>query len=198
MKSPKEARKERKAKKAEAKAKKAEEAAAKAEQAAAEAERAEAEQVEAEEQETVEMWRDKALRAQAEMANMRRRLESDTEDRTRRRMEALLNDLITVADHMDLALGSIPDGIREADGADAFLMGMNAIQAAFDSVMRQHGLELIQPAADAEFDPEMHEAVGSGAAAEGEEAGPRLELLRRGYKMGRRILRPAQVRVIEG
>lgn len=187
------------------KAKKAEkireqQAAAEAEQAAAEAEQAAAESAEMEdaEQESVEMWRDKALRAQAEMANMRRRLESDTEDRTRRRMEALLTELITVADHMDLALASIPDGIRNADGADAFLMGMNAIQASLEAVMRQHGLEFIQPAADAVFDPELHEAVGTEAAAEGDDAGPRLEVLRRGYKMGRRILRPAQVRIFEG
>jgi molecular chaperone GrpE len=151
-----------------------------------------------EEQESVEMWRDKALRAQAEMANMRRRLESDTEDRTRRRMEALLSELITVADHMELALGSLPDGIKEAQGADAFLMGMNAIQFSLDSVMRQHGLEFIQPAADAAFDPELHEAVGASQSDETGADGPRLELLRRGYKMGRRILRPAQVRVIEG
>jgi len=191
------------------KAKKAEEvreqeAAEQAKQAAEEAEQAansadaEVEDTEAEEQESVEMWRDKALRAQAEMANMRRRLEADTEDRTRRRMEALLTELITVGDHMELALGVIPDGIRNADGADAFLMGMNAIQASLEAVMRQHGLEFIQPAADAEFDPELHEAVGTVAADEGEQAGPRLEVLRRGYKMGRRILRPAQVRIIEG
>ncbi len=187
------------------KAKKAEEVREQeaAEQAKLEAEKAAAEAqadgeggeaVEAEEQESVEMWRDKALRAQAEMANMRRRLEADTEDRTRRRMEALLTELITVGDHMELALGVIPDGIRNAEGADAFLMGMNAIQASLEAVMRQHGLEFIQPAADAVFDPELHEAVGTEKAEEGE---ARLELLRRGYKMGRRILRPAQVRIFE-
>ncbi|NQU48509.1 MAG: nucleotide exchange factor GrpE [Planctomycetes bacterium] len=186
------------------KAKKADEVRAKeaAQQAAGVASKLEAEETGEEssdvEQESVEMWRDKALRAQAEMANMRRRLESDTEDRTRRRMEALLSELITVADHMELALGSLPDGIKEAPGADAFLMGMNAIQFSLDSVMRQHGLEFIQPSADAAFDPELHEAVGANQSDEADAAGPHLELLRRGYKMGRRILRPAQVRVIAG
>jgi molecular chaperone GrpE len=142
----------------------------------------------------VEAWKDRALRAQAEMANMRRRLASDTEDRTRRRMEALLHDLITVADHMDLALASIPAEMRDTQGADAFLMGMEAIRMALENVMRQHGLEFIQPEAEAAFDPELHEAVQTADEADLEH--PRLEILRRGYRMGSKILRPAQVRVI--
>jgi molecular chaperone GrpE len=148
----------------------------------------------AEKVDNIDAWKDRALRAQAEMANMRRRLESDTEDRTRRRMEALLHDLITVADHMDLALASIPEEIRSAKGADAFLMGMKAIRMALENVMRQHGLEFIQPEAAAAFDPELHEAVQTANEADLE--GPRLEILRRGYRMGSKILRPAQVRVI--
>jgi molecular chaperone GrpE len=150
------------------------------------------------EQESVEAWRDRALRAQAEMANMRRRLEADTEDRTRRRMEALLQELIMVADHMDLALGSLPTSITEAKGADAFLMGMQAIQSSLEAVMRQHGLEFIQPAPDADFDPELHEAVGNAEDTPSETDSPSLKVLRKGYKMGRRILRPAQVRILGG
>jgi molecular chaperone GrpE len=150
------------------------------------------------EQESVEAWRDRALRAQAEMANMRRRLEADTEDRTRRRMEALLQELIMVADHMDLALGSLPTSITEAKGADAFLVGMQAIQSSLETVMRQHGLEFIQPASDADFDPELHEAVENGESASIEAELTTLEVLRKGYKMGRRILRPAQVRILSG
>ena len=53
-------------------------------------------------------WKDRALRAQAEMQNMKRRLEEETEARTRRRMESLLMELITVADHMDLAMQAAP------------------------------------------------------------------------------------------
>ncbi len=144
--------------------------------------------------EDLEHWRDKALRAQAEMANMRRRLESDTEDRTRRRLEALFHELILVSDHMELALGALPESLREADGARGFLFGLDAIRAALDGVMRGHGIEFIQPQADAEFDPELHEAVQTDHEEGLEE--PRLELMRRGYRIGRNILRPAQVRLI--
>jgi len=144
---------------------------------------------------SIEMWKGRALRAQADMANMRKRLETDVEQRTRLRLEALLQDLITVGDHMDLALSAIPAGVRDAEGADGFLMGMQAIGAALESVMRQHGLEFIQPASDAAFDPNQHEAIGT-VQEEGLEA-TRLDLVRRGYKMGSRILRPAQVQIVE-
>lgn len=141
------------------------------------------------------MWKDRALRAQAEMANMRRRLDSEVEQRTRRRLESLLHDLIMVGDHIDLALGSIPEPVREAQGADGFLMGMDAIRTAFDGVLKQHGLEWIAPDASASFDPAQHEAVGTEKRDGVDET--QLELMRRGYKMGNHILRPAQVRIVE-
>lgn len=147
------------------------------------------------EEDSAEVWKDRALRAQAEMANMRRRLDSEVEQRTRRRLEGLLHDLIMVGDHIELALGSIPEPVRAAEGADGFLLGMDAIRTAFEGVLRQHGLEQIAPAADADFDPSLHEAVQTDTE-KGLDAA-RLELLRRGYKMGSHVLRPAQVRVVQ-
>lgn len=153
-----------------------------------------AEQEVQEPEETLEFWKDKCLRAQADNQNMRRRMMDDTEERVRLRLEALLNDLIRVADYMDAALGSIPDGVRKAEQADAFLAGMSAIQQALEGVMLGHGMTFLAPSADSDFDPEEHEAVENIVDAELEK--PRLELLSRGYRMGKRILRPAKVRIV--
>lgn len=145
--------------------------------------------------EEAEAWKDRALRAQAEMANMRRRLDTEVEQRTRRRLEGLLHDLIMVGDHIGLALGSIPEPVRAAEGADGFLLGMDAIRTAFEGVLRQHGLEQIAPQADADFDPALHEAVQTETES-GLEA-TRLELMRCGYRMGSHVIRPAQVRIVQ-
>jgi molecular chaperone GrpE len=145
--------------------------------------------------EEVEAWKDRALRAQAEMANMRRRLDTEVEQRTRRRLEGLLHDLIMVGDHIGLALGSIPEPVRAAEGADGFLLGMDAIRTAFEGVLRQHGLEQIAPQADAEFDPALHEAVHT-ETEDGLKA-TRLELMRCGYRIGNHVIRPAQVRIVQ-
>ena len=145
-------------------------------------------------EETLEFWKDKCLRAQADNQNMRRRMMDDTEERVRMRLEALLNDLIRVADYMEAALGSIPEGVKNADQADAFLAGMSAIQQALEAVMLGHGMLFLAPSADTEFNPEEHEAVDNVVDESLEK--PQLELLSRGYRMGKRILRPAKVKIV--
>lgn len=144
-------------------------------------------------EQTIEYWQDKFLRAQADMQNIRRRMMEETEDRVRMRLEALLHDLIRVSDYMEAALGSIPAPIREAEQADAFLAGIHAIQQALEGVMLGHGMTFLSPGEDHAFDPEEHEAVENVADPKLEK--PRLELLSRGYRMGKRILRPAKLRI---
>jgi|FLOH01.1.fsa_nt_gi molecular chaperone GrpE len=143
---------------------------------------------------TAEDWQEKFLRAQADMQNIRRRLGEETEERVRLRMEALLHDLILVADYMEAALNSIPEPVQQAEQADAFLMGMTAIQQALEGVMRSHGMIFLKPSAQDSFDPEEHEAIET--VVDDALKIPQMELLSRGYRIGKRILRPAKVRLI--
>ncbi len=136
---------------------------------------------------------ERLLRAQAEMANMRKRLQSEVEERTRARMEALFSELITLHDHLELALAALPEGFASDPAGSAFTLGVRAIHASLEDLLRRFGVEAIQPEQTDPFDPETHEAVAHEECPDLEET--RLELLRRGYRMGRRILRPAQVRV---
>jgi len=145
-------------------------------------------------EDTLDYWKDKSLRAQADMQNMRRRMMDDTEERVRMRLEALLNDLIRVADYMEAGLSNVPEGVQKAEQADAFLAGMSAIQQALEGVMLGHGMTFLNPNADSEFNPEEHEAVETVVDAELKQ--PRLELLSRGYRMGKLILRPAKVKIL--
>lgn len=144
--------------------------------------------------ETVDYWKEQVLRAQADIQNIRRRSEQDVEERVRRRLESLLFDLMRVADYMEAALGAIPESIRQAEQAGAFLAGIQAIHQALEGVMTGHGMQVVAPAADATFDPDLHEAVET-VTQEGLEA-PQLELLARGYRLGKSILRPAKVRLL--
>ena len=132
-------------------------------------------------------WKDRALRAQAEMQNMKRRLEEETETRTRRRMETLLTEIITVTDHMDLAIQAAPKDLKENSEYQAFIMGITAIRKSLDSMLRTQGLDFIEPNAESAFNPEIHEAIPN------QEKVNELTLIRRGYRFGSHILRPAQV-----
>ena len=142
-------------------------------------------------EETLEHWKDRALRARAELENFRKRTELETEARVHLRLEALLSELLVVSDHLELALAAIP--ADDPDGA-AVVAGVQAIGTELESVLLRHGLDPVQVEEDASFDPEFHEAVET--VTEDSLTKPRMELLRRGWRFDDRILRPARVRVI--
>ena len=144
-------------------------------------------------EQTPEHWRELYLRASADLHNLRKRSGQEIEERTVARLEALLGDLIRVDDFLAAALDHVPQEVREADPGGAFLSGMQAIRGALEGTLRAHGLELLEPGPDTDFDPREHEAVE--VVEEPELERPRLELVKRGFRIGRRILRPAQVRL---
>lgn len=143
---------------------------------------------------TPEYWRDQYLRTLADLQNLRRRAAQEVEERTVQRLEGLLEDLLRVDDYFAAALAQVPAGIQQAEGGAAFVAGVTAIRQALDAVLTVHGVHFIVPGADAAFDPAEHEAV-EVLQETGLEA-PRLDLLARGCRIGRRILRPAKVRLV--
>jgi len=155
---------------------------------------AEATQAAAASKENAEDWRERALRAQAEMINMRRRLDHDVEERTRMRTEALLAECITLADHLELALSALPESLAGDPLARPFVQGVQAIQASLAQMLERFGVESIHPQEGQEFDSRHFEAIHVETRKGLEKEC--MELLRRGYRMGQRILRPAQVRLL--
>jgi molecular chaperone GrpE len=144
-------------------------------------------------EQTLEHWKDLYLRAVAEMQNARRRSGQEVEDRVLARMEGLLGDLLRVDEYFTAALASVPAPVRNAEGATAFLAGVQAIRQALETTLVAHGLQFVEPAPTAAFDPAEHEAV---EVRQEPGAEPKMELLARGCRVGRRILRPARVRLI--
>jgi len=144
-------------------------------------------------EETWEYWKDQYLRAIAELQNVRRRGNLEVEERVVQRMEGLLSDLLRVDDYFAAALSAIPPSVQAADGSAAFLAGVQAIRQALDGVLVAHGLQFVEPGPGAAFDPGEHEAVE--VVLDASLKAPRMELLARGCRIGRRILRPARVRL---
>ena len=142
-------------------------------------------------EETLEDWKDRALRSRAELDNFRKRTETETHARVNLRLEALLSELLVVADHLDLALAAIP--AKDADSA-GLVAGVQAIGSELESVLLRHGLEPINVDGSTSFDPDIHEAVENMEDDSLKES--HMELCRRGWRFGERIMRPAQVRVV--
>ena len=148
-----------------------------------------------EETETLEDWQDRALRAQAEMQNMRKRLDSDVEERTRARTEALLTEVVTILDHFELALNAMPEGLEKDEESGPFAQGVRAIHLSLEMLLARFGVQSVNPKPEDVFDPTIHEAIQT-LEKDGLES-PQIEKIRTGYKMGNRILRPAQINIIK-
>ena len=141
--------------------------------------------VQAESKNNMEGWQ----RERAEFSNYKKRID---------RENALLNQTITgsiikkylvILDDMELALKNKP---ASTDGA-AWAEGIELIARKLQSIMDSEGIERINQN-KVQFDPNLHEAI-SNEEIPGFESGEVIEVVRQGYKLGDRILRPAMVRV---
>jgi molecular chaperone GrpE len=142
-------------------------------------------QLESERSELVDTLR----RVQADFENYRKRVLREQTALVERANERLVADLLPVLDSFDGALGSLAaaDSPETAKVRD----GVAGIRTQFGSVLERAGLERID-ATGAVFDPNEHEAVMQDDGAGEPHVG---EVLRTGYRLNGRVLRPAMVRV---
>lgn len=127
-------------------------------------------------------------RATADYQNLRRRLQSDLEEAVVRQKTGIITELLLVLDFLDMALAS---PVTTAEGKNLHI-GVEATRTALFGVLEREGVRPIPESG--RFDPSVHECVAR-VEAEGVEPGTILEVMRRGYMLESRILRPAQVKV---
>jgi molecular chaperone GrpE len=140
-----------------------------------------------EEEETLDMWRDRALRLQAEIENFRKRQQRLAEERILADRERLLRAFLRVADDLERVLN--------ADGADAgdLRQGVDLTYRSLMQLLDQEGAEPIE-AVGQPFDPAWHEAVGTVPHVHaGAEPDTVVKVVEAGYRLGDRLLRPARV-----
>lgn len=117
-------------------------------------------------------------RVTAEYANYRRRAERDREAAVEAAKAGLATDLLPILDDLDLA----------AEHGD--LTGpLKAMSDKLNTVLRGAKVEVFGAEGDA-FDPELHEAVQDMSSGDEKAVGT---VLRKGYRMGERVLRHAMV-----
>ena len=149
-----------------------------------------AEETEAPKVEEVD-WRDKYIRLQAEFDNFRKR--------TLREKMALVESggsdvwkaVLPVLDDMERAIAAS----EKSEDISALREGEKLIYNKFVDIMRQKGVVEIE-AKDAEFNPDLHEAVARFAAGE-DKSGKVIDVVQRGYKQGEQVLRYTKVVVGE-
>jgi len=138
----------------------------------------------------LEAEKDGRLRAIAEMANFRRRAQEERAQQLQYANESLLADLIPVLDHFEMATEA-----GEANAQTAVICkGYEMILQQFRDVCANYGMVEIAAMEGMYFDPEQHEAVDRIPVTDPCE-GTVMKVVRKGYKLRDRVLRPVQVAV---
>ncbi len=130
-------------------------------------------------------------RAEADLANFRRRSEQERADLARFGNANLIRKILPVLDDFERAINSIP----EDDQSLAWVDGIKLIDRKLRTILEQEGVSNIE-ALGREFDPHFHEAV----MHEGGEGDTDMVVqeLQKGYRLHDRVLRPAMVKVGRG
>lgn len=137
----------------------------------------------------VQLHKDKALRAFAELENFKKRKEQEKKEFMKFSTEKLLKELLPVIDSLNIALNQ-KTSENQAEVAQ-LLEGFKMIQKQFESFLEKCGMTKIE-AMDQVFDPLNHQAV-SQSTREDVEENTVIEVMQEGYKLHDRVLRPAMV-----
>lgn len=139
------------------------------------------------EQKAQENW-DKAVRAMAEMENLKRRTQKDLESAHKFALEGFAKELLPVLDSLILGLQAATGDSPEVE---KFRVGSELTIKQFESVFAKFNIETIDPIGQS-FNPEHHQAM-SVQAVEGVEPNTVVNVFQRGYLLNGRLLRPAMV-----
>ncbi len=140
-----------------------------------------------------EAQKDRAMRALAEVENVRKRLERSRDEEKQYAVTRFARDLLTVADNLTRALAAMPAEARADETLKPVLDGVEATARELQAVFGRHGIKIIQ-AAGAKFDPNLHQAIAE-VPANGAEPGTVINVVQPGYVINERLLRAAMVTV---
>jgi molecular chaperone GrpE len=135
-----------------------------------------------------EHW-DRLLRARADLENYRKRAVRERQEAVQGAQVALLERLLPALDSLDKAMAATNSGA--ADNWEALKTGVSLVHQQLKTTLAEAGLEEVD-AAQAVFDPNLHEALSQQESAEVPE-GHVLQQIRKGYKFRDRLVRPASV-----
>jgi molecular chaperone GrpE len=135
-----------------------------------------------------EQWKDKCLRARAELANYQRRVEKDRAESLRYANAGLVKALVPVLDDLERVLGAATE---HKNDPDALIGGLKLALESFLKVLKDFGVRQIE-AAGKPFDPNHHEAILQQPSPDYPEPTVLSEVAK-GYVLHDRVLRPVRV-----
>ncbi len=131
----------------------------------------------------------RAMRTQAEMSNMRKRLQQEMSLMLRDTVKSVVYEQLAVLDSFDRAFSTLPPEFKHF----SWVEGIGLIQSQLFNVLFRTGVTPIETQGK-KFDPIEHEAVAYEETSNYPEDTVTAEL-QRGYKLQDAVLRPALVKI---
>ena len=128
------------------------------------------------------------LRAVADLDTYKRRVIREKDDLKQYAVSGLLESILPIYDNMALGLSSA----EQVSDPKVVEEGIRMVLAQFKAVLGENGVEEIEPGKGDAFDHNLHEAVQTQPSDE-VEAGAVLQLIRKGFSLNGRLIRPATV-----
>jgi molecular chaperone GrpE len=143
------------------------------------------------EQELQEM-RDKWLRSEAEMANLRARTKREVEDARAYALQKFARDVAEAAENLKRGIDSLPPRAEgEADIITKLRDGFEGIERSFIALLERNGITRQDPTG-ATFDANLHQAMAEHESTD-HPPGTIIQAWTQTWQLNGRLLRPAMV-----
>ncbi|MBB5372461.1 nucleotide exchange factor GrpE [Acidocella aromatica] len=143
------------------------------------------------EQELQEM-RDKWLRSEAEMANLRARTKREVDDARAFAVQKFARDVVEAAENLKRGIDSLPKRTEDEPEIVAKMRdGFEGIERSFVALLERNGITRQDPTGAA-FDANLHQAMAEQESAE-HPPGTVIQAWSQTWQLNGRLLRPAMV-----
>jgi molecular chaperone GrpE len=137
--------------------------------------------------------RDKWLRAEAEMQNLRARTQREIADARAYAIQKFARDVVEAAENLRRGLDALPAKAEgEPESIARIRDGLEGVERAFLAILERNGIRRDDPTGRP-FDPELHQAMAEQPAPEGVAAGHVLACWTPAWTLNGRLLKPAMV-----
>ncbi|MDJ0391221.1 nucleotide exchange factor GrpE [Roseomonas sp. E05] len=137
--------------------------------------------------------KDRWLRSEAEMQNLRTRTKREVEDARQYAVQKFARDVVEAADNLRRGLDALPPVEEgEAELLTKLRGGFEGVERAFIALLERNGITK-QDATGKPFDPELHQAMAQQPPPEGVAPGTVLQSWTPAWTLNGRLLKPAMV-----
>ncbi len=137
-------------------------------------------------------FRDKWMRAEAEMANVRTRAKRDADDARQFAVQKFARDVVEAADNLRRGIESLPpQSPTEPEIVTKMREGFEGVERSFLSLLERNGITRVD-ATGQPFDVNLHQAMAEQPSAE-HPPGTVVQAWTAGWTLNGRLLRPAMV-----